>query len=121
MERSFWQFGIAALVMLPYTALTDGCHLADLDLIGWSSLAFICLVHTVIMHYAYFQALGQLTGQETAIIGYIDPLVAVLISYFVFNETMTTSQILGALLIFGFTLLNELQPSLEKNIATDGG
>ncbi|SFB06980.1 DMT family transporter [Selenomonas ruminantium] len=119
MERSFWQFGIAALVMLPYTALTDGYHLADLDFIGWSSLAFICLVHTVIMHYAYFQALGQLTGQETAILGYIDPLVAVLISYFFFNETMTTSQILGALLIFGFTLWNELQPSHRKEAIRD--
>ena len=67
------------------------------------------------MHYAYFQALGQLTEQETAILGYIDPLVAVLISYFFFNETMTGSQILGALLIFGFTLWNELQPSHEEN------
>ena len=119
MERSFWQFSIAALVMLPYTALTDGYHLAALDLIGWSSLAVICLVHTVIMHYAYFQALGQLTGQETAILGYIDPLVAVLISYFFFNETMTGSQILGALLIFGFTLWNELQPSHEENTVPD--
>lgn len=110
MERSFYQFGIAALIMLPYTALTDGYHLLDLDLIGWSSLAFICLIHTVIMHYAYFQALGQLTGQEVAILGYIDPLVAVFISYFFFNETMTGSQILGALIIFGFTLWSELQP-----------
>jgi len=71
------------------------------------------------MHYAYFQALGQLTGQETAILGYIDPLVAVLISYFFFNETMTTSQILGALLIFGFTLWNELQPSHRKEAIRD--
>ncbi|MCR5440380.1 MAG: DMT family transporter [Selenomonas sp.] len=116
MERSFWQFSIAALVMLPYTAFTEGYHLASLDFIGLCSLAVICIVHTVIMHYAYFQALGQLTGQETAIIGYIDPLVAVMISFFFFNEAMTNSQILGALLILGFTLLNDLQSSPKKNL-----
>jgi len=108
MERSFYQFGIAALVMLPYTASVDGFHLVDLNGVGWLSLAVICLVHTVIMHYAYFEALGKLTGQEVAILGYIDPLVAVLISYFVFHESLTIAQGIGGVMILGFALWNEV-------------
>ena len=107
MERSFYQFGIAAVVILPYTALGDGFHLFSLDVSGWSALAVICLIHTVIMHYAYFQSLGQLTGQEVAILGYVDPLVAVLISYFLLHEPLTVSQALGGAIILGFTLWNE--------------
>ena len=111
MERSFYQFGIAALVMLPYTASVDGFHLLDLNGVGWLSLAVICLVHTVVMHYAYFESLGKLTGQEVAILGYIDPLVAVLISYFVFHESLTITQGLGGVMILGFALWNEVTQS----------
>lgn len=113
MERSFYQFGIAALVMLPYTASVDGFHLLELNGVGWLSLSVICLVHTVIMHYAYFESLGKLTGQEVAILGYIDPLVAVLISYFVFHESLTITQGLGGVMILGFALWNEVSQSAD--------
>jgi len=113
MERSFYQFGIAAVVMLPYTAWGEGFHLLSLDAVGWSALAIICLIHTVIMHYAYFQALGQLTGQEVAVLGYIDPLVAVVISYFLLHETMTFSQALGGAMILGFAFWNECNGSKD--------
>lgn len=111
MERSFYQFGIAAVVILPYTALGDGFHLLALDVSGWAALTIICLVHTVIMHYAYFQSLGQLTGQEVAVLGYIDPLVAVIISYFLLQETMTVTQAVGGAMILGFALWNEWKSS----------
>ena len=75
--------------------------------------AIICLIHTVIMHYAYFQALGQLTGQEVAVLGYIDPLVAVVISYFLLHETMTFSQALGGAMILGFAFWNECKGSKD--------
>ena len=38
----------------------------------------------------------------------IDPLVAVLISVFVLGESMTVLQIIGGVLILGFTLWNEV-------------
>ncbi|MBE6098624.1 MAG: DMT family transporter [Anaerovibrio sp.] len=86
-------------------------HLLNLNGVGWLSLAVICFVHTVIMHYAYFESLGKLTGQEVAILGYIDPLVAVLISYFVFHESLTITQGVGGVMILGFALWNEVTQS----------
>ena len=77
----------------------------------FAALTIICLVHTVIMHYAYFQSLGQLTGQEVAVLGYIDPLVAVIISYFLLQETMTVTQAVGGAMILGFALWNEWKSS----------
>ena len=62
------------------------------------------------MHYAYFESLGKITGQEVAILGYIDPLVAVLFSYFVFHESLTITQGVGVLwfwdLLYGTRSLN---------------
>ena len=68
-------------------------------------------MHTVIMYYAYFESLGKITGQEVAILGYIDPLVAVLISYFVFHESLTITQGVGGVMILGFALWNEVTQS----------
>ena len=56
----------------------------------------------------YFSSLKELPGQKAAILSYIDPLVAVLVSVTVLGETMTLWQILGGILILGFTLWNEI-------------
>ena len=55
----------------------------------------------------YFSALKELKGQEIAILSYLDPLVAVAISFFILGEPMTIWQMLGGVLILGFTLWNE--------------
>ena len=49
----------------------------------------------------------DLTGQEAAILSYIDPLVAVVISVLLLGEPMTLMQLIGGALILGFTLWNE--------------
>ena len=61
----------------------------------------------------YFSALKELPGQKVAILSYIDPLVAVLVSVIWLGETMTLPQIIGGLLILGFTLWSEL-PVFKK-------
>ena len=59
----------------------------------------------------YFSSLKELPGQEAAILSYIDPLVAVLVSVTLLGESMTAMQVIGGALILGFTLLNELSPA----------
>ena len=56
----------------------------------------------------YFPSLKELPGQKAAILSYIDPLVAVLISVTVLGEPLTLWQAVGGVLILGFTLWNEL-------------
>ena len=52
--------------------------------------------------------LKELSGQEVAILSYIDPLVAVVIGVLVLQEPLSWQQLVGGALILGFTLLNEL-------------
>ena len=95
---------------MPYVLLTDGVNLHTLNTKGWIFLLIVGLVHTGITYCLYFSSLKELPGQKAAILSYIDPLVAVLVSVVVLKETMTVMQILGGILILGFTLWNEISP-----------
>lgn len=106
-HRTLLQFFAAIVILIPYVACTGGIHLAGLDGVGWGCLLAVGLIHTGITYCMYFSALKELTGQEAAILSYIDPLVAVLVSVVVLNESMTLWQLLGGILILGFTLWNE--------------
>lgn len=113
-HRTFLQFLAAVIVLIPYVALTSGCNLPSLDGIGWICLLVIGLVHTGVNYCLYFSALRDITGQKAAILSYIDPLVAVLISVLVLGEKMTAMQAIGGALILGFTLWNELPSAAER-------
>ena len=109
-QRPFLQFLAAIVILIPYVAFSGGVTLQKLDGLGWACLLIVGLFHTGITYCLYFSALKELPGQEAAILSYIDPLVAVLISVFVLGEQMTVVQIIGGVLILGFTLWNEIQP-----------
>ena len=107
-QRTFLQFVAAAAVLLPYVFLTGGTKIFTLDAKGWIALATVGIVHTGISYCIYFSSIKNLSGQQTAILSYIDPLVAVLLSVFILKEKITPWQIIGGALILGFTLWNEL-------------
>lgn len=108
-HRTFLQFIAAIITLTPYVLWTSGITLGSLNSIGWINLLIVGLVHTGITYCMYFSSLKELPGQKVAILSYIDPLVAVLISVAVLGETMTISQVIGGVLILGFTLWNELK------------
>ena len=109
-HRTLLQFIAAILVLIPYVGFTGGVTLARLDLTGWICLLIVGFVHTGVTYCLYFSSLKELPGQEAAILSYIDPLVAVLVSVSVLGERMTVSQVIGGVLILGFTLWNEIAP-----------
>ena len=113
LHRTLIQFFAAILVLVPYVACTSGFTLGNLDKIGWGALLVVGLVHTGIAYCMYFSALKELPGQQVAILSYVDPLVAVLVSVIWLREGMTIPQMIGGLLILGFTLWSEL-PAKKK-------
>lgn len=110
-HRTFLQFVAAILVLIPYVAFTGGFHLSSLNGTGWICLLVVGLVHTGITYCLYFSSLKELPGQETAILSYIDPLVAVIIGIVVLGEPLSWQQLAGGAMILGFTLWNELDTS----------
>lgn len=108
LQRTFFQFLAAVLVLAPYVLLTGGVTLEKLNATGWVCLLVLGLVHTGMTYVLYFSSMKSIPGPKAAILSYLDPLVAVIISVTVLHEAISVPQIIGGFLILGFTLLNEL-------------
>ena len=114
LHRTVLQFLAAIVVLIPYVWMTSGITLEGLNGVGWLNLLVLGLIHTGIAYCLYFPSLKELPGQKAAILSYIDPLVAVLISVSVLGEKMTLWQVIGGALILGFTLWNEIPIKAKK-------
>lgn len=108
-QRTILQFISAIAVLLPYVLLTGGITLSTMDSTGWICLLVVGLFHTGVCYCLYFSSLKELPGQEASMLSYVDPLVALLVSVFILGEQILPIQILGGLMILGFTLWNELK------------
>ena len=108
-DRTTLQFAAAAAVLLPYILLTTGIHPEVMTPVGWAYLLAVGLVHSALAYVLYFSSLKALPGQEAAILSYIDPLVAVILSLAVLGEAVSALQLVGGAMILAFTLANELR------------
>ena len=107
-QRTFMQFIFSLLILLPYVLITSGINISSLNINGFVYLLIVGFVHTGITYCMYFTSLKELEGQKAAILSYIDPLVAVLISLLILHEKITIIQIIGGFIILCFTLINEI-------------
>lgn len=113
-HRTLLQFLAAIVVLVPYVLLTGPTEGA-IDTKGLVCMLIVGLVHSGIAYCLYFSALKDLPSQKAAILSYIDPLVAILLSALLLREAMGPAQIIGGVLILGFTLLNEIE--IKKPVA----
>jgi len=112
-HRTFMQFIAASAVLLPYVLMTDGVSFYTLSPVPALLLFTVGILHTGITYCLYFGSLGKISGQRAAILSYIDPLVAVILSVTVLGEPMSLAQLIGGIMILGFTLINEI-PSKKQ-------
>lgn len=118
-NRTFLQFVSSIVILLPYVLLTSGINVLNLEGVSWIYLLIIGIIHTGICYCMYFSSVKELRGQEVAILSYIDPLVAVIVSLVFLSESMNVYQIIGGILILGFSLFNEIVSSKERGISND--
>ena len=109
LHRTLLQFLAAIVTLTPYVALTSGVTLGGMDATGWACLLIVGLVHTGLAYVLYFPSIKELPGQKAAILSYIDPLVAVIVSVLILQEPMNAWQWVGGAMILGATLWNEVK------------
>jgi drug/metabolite transporter (DMT)-like permease len=64
----------------------------------WSFL-IIGIVHSTIAPILYFKGLQQVTANKTAVLGYLEPVCAIIFSIFLLNELPGLNSIIGGILI----------------------
>ena len=109
-EKTIMQLGISVLVLIPYCLLTVSVDAAALSPKNLFLLLLVGILHTGVAYCLYFGSMEYIKGQTVAIISYIDPVVAVFLSVLVLREPMHITEAIGALLILGSALLNEITP-----------
>ncbi len=71
-------------------------------------LIIMGVLHTGVAYVLYFGAVGKLKAQTSALYSYIDPLLAIILASVFLGEAMGITEIIGAILILGSTVLNDV-------------
>ena len=107
-DMTIMQLGIAALVLFPYTLLTEDFSSLEISVPAIAMLLFVAIVHTGIAYALYFSAMQGLSSHTIAIFSYVDPIVAIILSALLLHEPMGIFGVIGAVLILGSTLISGL-------------
>jgi drug/metabolite transporter (DMT)-like permease len=74
---------------------------------GWMAITFLGIFCSGLAYIAWYDALKSLGTAQTGVFLYIEPLVAVVVAFFVLAEPITLASLLGgAVILFGVWLVN---------------
>ena len=112
-DRTIMQFAAAAAVMLPYVLLTVDLSTLEPTPSALLLLLLVGVVHTGIAYVLYFGSIAHVSAQTAALLSYIDPVVAVILSLTVLKEPMSPTAMLGAVLVIGAMIVSEIAPQKD--------
>ena len=113
MENSAIQLTVSFLTVAVFVLFKQGLMM-DLTEVNWLAVIFLGVVNTGIGCYLYFSPLSKLPVQSVAVLGYLEPLSAVIFSAVLLSERMTMIQIIGAVLIIGGAMFGEFVKTKSK-------
>lgn len=113
-ERTVIQLASAGLVVLPYALFTMG----DISFNPKSVilLVIVGVVHTGFAYLLYFGAIKKMKNQTVAILSYIDPASAIILSSIVFMQLPTTYEFIGVILIMSAAILSEIRKKEKQKL-----
>lgn len=114
-DMTLYQLTLAATVVLPYTLLAEDHSAFSFDVLPIALLVTIGLLHTGVAYAFFFSAMKNLPAQTVAIFSYLDPIVAVVLSFTVLQEPFSPLVCVGAVLIVGALLFAEMPLGKKKN------
>lgn len=109
MDRALMQLAVSAVTVLPYVLLHNG----GLPLPSGRALLIVLMLgilQTGIAYCLYFRGMAVLPVQTVAILGYLEPVVSVLCSFFFLHEPLSVLGWVGAALVIAAAAVSELMP-----------
>lgn len=112
LENSTLQVSAAFVTALVLTLITQGApsflSASVAASIDWHAVVMLGVVNTGIGCLLYFSAVAKLSVQTVAVVGYLEPLSAVVFSAVLLGEAITPVRLMGAALIIGGAIFCEL-------------
>lgn len=107
-QKTMVQLGAAALVLVPYLLVTEDFGALSFHWQAAGMVLIVGIVHTGIAYVMYFGSMKDLKAQSIAVLSYIDPVFALLLSALVLHEQLSVFGLVGAVLVIGSALISEL-------------
>ena len=111
-DKTIVQLFASAAALVPYVLATERLGAIAVSGMALAMLLVVGVVHTGLAYALYFGSTRLLSAQTLAIVSYVDPVVAILLSALLLGETLSPLGAAGAALVLGATLASELP---EKN------
>lgn len=97
----------AAILLIPITYFTVGFDLSGVDRAGYAALGYAALVGTFAGMWLSFYIVKRFGATSASQTSYILPVVTITLGALVLDEQITTTMLVGMIVIFvGLTLLN---------------
>lgn len=110
LNLTFIEIIIAAAILLPYVFATSGGVPLPTDARGIFALLFLCTVNTGFACWLYFSSMNRLPAKAVALMGYFDPVSALVFSAVFLDERLSTVQFIGAVLVLAGALVGQIRP-----------
>jgi drug/metabolite transporter (DMT)-like permease len=82
-------------------------EIQQLSLNGWMGVTFLGIFCSGLAYIAWYDALQALSTAETGVFLYIEPLVAVVVAFFILGEVITWASLVGGgIILFGVWMVN---------------
>jgi drug/metabolite transporter (DMT)-like permease len=107
-------FSLGLQMLISGTVLTAGTFITgnaipfgDIPWEAWTAIGYLVVFGSVVAFIAYIYALQNLSTEQASLYAYINPIVAVLLGWILFNEKLTVFIISGTLItLTGVWLVN---------------
>ena len=107
LEKTLVQLSVSSLTVLPFV-IVNRSFPVSLDRQSLLLILMLGIIHTGVAYILYFSALTDLEPVKIAVLGYVEPVLAVLSGALLLNERVDVYTVIGAILIIGSALISEL-------------
>ncbi len=111
-QSTLIQLSISAIVLMPVVLKNSSMNFNNIEIKTWILILIVGIVHTGIAYLLYFSSIKDVKGQSIAILSYLDPIVAILVSFLFLGESMNAMQALGGVLILSTAYMSERSSSV---------
>ena len=108
-DKTILQLSMASIALLPYVLLTEDWTAVSFSPLSVTLLLIAGIVHTGIAYWLYFGSMEHLPSHTVALLSYLDPILAIVLSMVFLREPMSIAAAVGAVMILGAAYVSEKQ------------
>ena len=107
LEKTLVQLLFSALIVLPYVYFNHGFPTV-FDSLSTILVLILGFLHTGVAYICYFSSIDVLPAQSIAVLGYLEPVLNLLIGALILHEKIGITGMIGAILIILASVGNEI-------------